>query len=86
MEATSASGNRIRFTAATYGLSRFYIDRPAVGGLLETHWNYNEFMFRLDDLSGQIAGRPLSREASGQAYGSFEYTYGPCLLYTSRCV
>ncbi len=33
-------------------------------------------MFRLDDLSGQIAGRPLSREASGQAYGSFEYTYG----------
>ena len=76
VEAASASGNRIRFTAATYGLSRFYIDRPTLGGLVETHWNYNEFMFRLDDLSGQIAGRPLSREASGQAYGSFEYTDG----------
>ena len=33
-------------------------------------------MFRLDDLSGQIAGRPLRRETTGQAYGSFEYTYG----------
>ena len=76
VEATGASGDRIRFTAATYGLSRFYIDRPALGGLVETHWNYNEFMFRLDNLDGQLAGRPLSREATGQAYGSFEYTYG----------
>ncbi len=76
VRAANSNGDRISFTAAPYGLSRFYIDRPALGGLVETHWNYNEFMFRLDDLDGQMAGRPLRRETVGQAYGSFEYTYG----------
>jgi hypothetical protein len=30
----------------------------------------------MEDLSGQIAGQRLSRETVGQAFGSFEYTYG----------
>jgi len=76
VRAANAAGDHITFTAAPYGLSRFYIDRPALGGLVETHWNYNEFMMRLEDLDGRIAGRPLSRATQGQAYGSFEYTYG----------
>jgi len=69
-------GDHIAFTAAPYGLSRFYIDRPILGGLVESHWNYNEYMFRMDDLRGAIDGRPLSRANNGQAYGSLEYTYG----------
>jgi len=76
VRATNAAGDAIAFTAARYGLSRFYIDRPVLGGLVETHWNYNEFMFRMDDLAGSIAGRSLSRATMGQAYGSFEYAYG----------
>ncbi|MCC6946080.1 MAG: hypothetical protein IT335_16000, partial [Thermomicrobiales bacterium] len=62
--------------AAPYGLSRFFIDRPILGGLVESHWNYNEYMFRMDGLSGSIGGHPISRERNGQAYGSLEYTYG----------
>ena len=76
VRAANAAGDSIAFTAATYGLSRFYIDRPVLGGLAETHWNYNEFMFRMDGLSGSIAGRPLAPATMGQAFGSFEYTYG----------
>lgn len=74
--ARNAQGDHIAFTAAPYGLSRFFIDRPILGGLVESHWNYNEYMFRMDDLSGSIGGRPISRERNGQAYGSLEYTYG----------
>ena len=76
VRAANAAGDEVAFTAAPYGLSRFYIDRPVLGGLLETHWNYNEFMFRLEDLAGHVAGRALSRQTLGQAFGSFEYAYG----------
>jgi hypothetical protein len=74
--ARNDANDRITFTAAPYGLSRFYIDRPILGGLVESHWNYNEYMFRVENLSGQIGGRSLSRASHGQAYGSLEYTYG----------
>lgn len=76
VRATRANGDAISFTAAPYGLSRFYIDRPVLGGRIETHWNYNEFMFRMENLDGRLLGRPLARETLGQAFGSFEYTYG----------
>lgn len=74
--ARNDAGDHIAFTAATYGLSRFFIDRPILGGLLESHWNYNEYLFRMDGLRGSIGGREISRERNGQAYGSLEYTYG----------
>lgn len=74
--ARNDAGDFINFTAAPYGLSRFYIDRPILGGLVESHWNYNEYMFRMEGLNGSVGGRPISRERNGQAYGSLEYTYG----------
>lgn len=74
--ARNDAGDEIAFTAAAYGLSRFYIDRPILGGLVESHWNYNEYMFRMDGLRGTVDGRAISRENNGQAYGSLEYTYG----------
>lgn len=76
VRAARDDGDTISFTAAPYGLSRFYIDRPVLGGLVETHWNYNEYMFRMENLRGRLLGQPLSRETHGQAFGSFEYTYG----------
>ena len=73
--ARNERGDHIAFTAAPYGLSRFYIDRPLLGPI-ESHWNYNEYMFRMEGLTGSVGGRQLSRERNGQAYGSLEYTYG----------
>jgi hypothetical protein len=76
IRARNDAGDHVAFTAAPYGLSRFYIDRPILGGLVESHWNYNEYMFCMEGLRGVIGGQPISRESHGQAYGSLEYTYG----------
>jgi hypothetical protein len=76
IQARNDAGDYLSFTAAPYGLSRFYIDRPILGGLVESHWNYNEYMFRMENLSGVVNGRAVSRDSHGQAYGSLEYTYG----------
>lgn len=76
IRAASQQGDHVAFTAVPYGLSRFYIDRPILGGLLESHWNYNEYMFRVEGLEGAIGGQPVNRETRGQAFGSLEYTYG----------
>ncbi len=59
--ARNDAGDHIAFTAAPYGLSRFYIDRPILGGLVESHWNYNEYMFRMDGLTGSVGGQGLRK-------------------------
>ena len=74
--ARNDAGDHLAFTAAPYGLSRFYIDRPILRGLVESHWNYNEYMFRMENLRGSVSGRPISAASHGQAFGSLEYTYG----------
>jgi hypothetical protein len=76
IKATNQKGDHVSFTAVPYGLSRFYIDRPILGGLAESHWNYNEYMFRMESLIGSINGHSITRDTRGQAFGSFEYTYG----------
>lgn len=69
-------GDHVSFLAAPYGHTRFFLDRPMLGGLLESHWSYNEYVFRMENLGGSLRGRPLSRQTAGQAFGSLEYTYG----------
>ncbi|MFO7662855.1 MAG: hypothetical protein R6X18_09705 [Chloroflexota bacterium] len=76
IKATNQQGDHISFTAVPYGLSRFYIDRPILGRLVESHWNYNEYMFRMESLIGSINGQTVTRETRGQAFGSLEYAYG----------
>jgi hypothetical protein len=73
---SNAAGDALRFTAAPYGHTRFFIDRPVLGGLAESHWSYNEYMFRMEGLNGTVGGRPINLDTVGQAFGSLEYTYG----------
>lgn len=72
----SPQGDRLSFLASTYGHTHYYVDNPLLGGLLTSQWNYNEYVFRMDDLDGRIGGRAINRGSVGQAYGSLEYTYG----------
>jgi len=69
-------GNRVAFRAVSYGHARNYIDRPLLGGLLESHWSYNEYLFRTENLRGRIDGEALSDETTGQAFGTLEYACG----------
>lgn len=69
-------GDQLSFLAAPYGHTRFWIDRPVLGGRAEAHWSYNEYMFRMEDVAGQVDGRPIKEVNMGSAYGSLEYAWG----------
>jgi hypothetical protein len=76
LEARSPNGNHVRFRAEPYERARSWIDRPMLGGLLESHWSYNEFLFRIRALEGNIGGRRVDRATMGNGFGTLEYTYG----------
>ncbi len=69
-------GDFVQFTAVPYGRSEFYIDHPILRGRKSSHWHYNEFVIRIANLKGSMQGKPITKEAMGQAFGSLEYTYG----------
>lgn len=70
------AGDFMRFTAVPYGHTRFFIDRPLLGSRLESHWNYNEYMFRMENVDGRIQNQPITQATMGQGFGSLEYTWG----------
>jgi len=76
VEVSDGNGNYVEFTATSYGHARNYIDRPLLGGVTESHWSYNEYLFRMEDLKGTIEGRPINRETVGQGFGTLEYACG----------
>ena len=76
IHAANPQGDFVKFIATTYGHARNYIDRPVLRGRIETHWSYNEYMFRMEDLHGRIGNRNISKETVGQGFGTLEYTWG----------
>lgn len=74
--ARNRQGDYLQFLADTYGHSRYTIDRPVLGGLLQSHWDYNEYMFRMVDLDGRIGDRAITAGTVGQGYGNLEYAWG----------
>lgn len=76
VEAHNRQGDTFSFLAASYGHARFSIDRPVLGGLTHSHWTYNEYIFRMEQLRGQVAGREINRQTMGQGFGNMEYTWG----------
>lgn len=76
VRARNEQGDDVTFVADTYGHARNYIDRPILGGRLDSHWSYNEYLFRMAQLEGQISGRRVSAETMGQGFGTLEYSWG----------
>jgi len=76
VEVSDGNRNHVAFTATSYGHARNYIDRPLLGGLTESHWSYNEYLFRMDDLKGNIEGKSICKETVGQGFGTLEYACG----------
>ncbi|WP_253737262.1 hypothetical protein [Halohasta salina] len=76
VEVSDGNGNHVAFTATSYGHARNYIDRSILGGLTESHWSYNEYLFRIDDLTGVVEGKPINSETMGQGFGTLEYACG----------
>jgi hypothetical protein len=76
VEARNSAGDSFTFLAASHGHARFTIDRPVLGSLTDTHWSYNEYVFRMEQLRGRVGGREISAQTLGQGYGNMEYTWG----------
>jgi hypothetical protein len=74
--ARNRQGDIVKFIASSYGRARNYIDRPVLRGQRETHWNYNEYLFRMEELEGRIGDTVVSKETMGQGFGTLEYTWG----------
>jgi len=69
-------GDYVSFVASTYGHARNWLDRPILGGLAESHWSYNEFMFRMSGLAGRIDGEEIDSDSLGKCFGTLEYSTG----------
>lgn len=76
VHADDPDGDFVRFEAASYGHARNHLDRPVLRGLLETHWSYNEYLFRVEGLEGRIGGRDLGEGSLGEGFGTLEYAWG----------
>jgi len=70
------NGDFLRFRAEPYGHARQALDRPVLNGRLSTHWTYNEYMFRMRELSGRIGDKVINKQTMGNGFGSLEYTWG----------
>jgi len=70
------NGDFIRFRADSYGHARQYLDRPVLNKRVNTHWSYNEYMFRMRELSGRIGDKIINKQTMGNGFGSLEYAWG----------
>jgi hypothetical protein len=76
VQARNQQGDSVKFIASSYGHAQNYIDRPVLRGQRETHWSYNEYLFRMEELEGRIGDTVVSKETMGQGFGTLEYTWG----------
>lgn len=71
---TTTTGDSLTYHTRSYSHNQVIMERPL--GRWDSLYNYNEYLFRVDDLTGRVAGRPLSPRTLGTGYGNCEYTWG----------
>jgi hypothetical protein len=76
VECRSAAGDLLAYQIEPYGHAGLKLDRGLFGGLWQSTFNYNEYMFRVRDLRGQVGGRPVNASTVGNGFGNIEYTWG----------
>jgi hypothetical protein len=76
VECRSAAGDVLAYQIEPYGHAGLKLDRGLFGGLWQSTFNYNEYMFRVRDLRGQVGGRPVNASTVGNGFGNIEYTWG----------
>lgn len=76
ISAQSKNGDFIKFLARSYDHAPQTLSRKIFGGNLRTHWSYNEYMFRMEGLQGQVNGQMVNHQTRGNGFGNVEYTWG----------
>ena len=69
-------GDYVSFVAQTYGHARNWLERERLEGRFDSHWSYNEFMFRMAGLAGRVGDRRIDEASMGNGFGTLEYSTG----------
>ncbi len=69
-------GDFLNFRIEPYGHTRIPMKRKLFRRTVETHYDYNEYIFRMSELNGRIGRRTINHQTAGTGYGSLEYTWG----------
>jgi hypothetical protein len=75
VECGTDEGDFVSFRAASHAHAQVLLDEKRLG-FWPSRYNYNEYLFRIEDVRGQIAGRPVTAATVGNGYGNIEYTWG----------
>ncbi|KPK05915.1 MAG: hypothetical protein AMJ56_15295 [Anaerolineae bacterium SG8_19] len=75
VSATAENGDFLRFRAVPYTHAQVLLERQLFGPLSSTY-NYNEYLFNINELVGSIDGKPISSSLIGPGFGNCEYTWG----------
>ena len=68
-------GDFVQFRAVSHAHTQVLLDRPLLGPL-SSRYNYNEYLFRIEDLAVSIGGESLGPAQLGTGFGNCEYTWG----------
>lgn len=68
-------GDFIQFRAIPYSHTQVRLERSRLGGW-RSHYNYNEYPFRIVDLVAKMDGRMIRPAELGSGFGNCEYTWG----------
>ncbi len=70
------SGDHFSFRLLPHAHAQVLLDRRIFGGLWFSRYNYNEYLFRMGNVQGEIAGMKLTPQTVGNGWGNIEYTWG----------
>ena len=76
VKAQDEAGDFIEFLIEPYGHTRIPMKRKLLRRTIETHYDYNEYIFRMSRLNGRVGSKNFNHQTSGSGYGSLEYTWG----------
>jgi hypothetical protein len=76
VKAKAKDGDHLNFLIEPYGHTRIPMKRKLLRRAIETHYDYNEYIFHMSQLDGRVGSRTINRQTAGTGYGSLEYTWG----------
>lgn len=72
---SAKNGDFMRYRIEPYSHAQVLLDRPVLSRFWLSRYNYNEYIFRLRDLSGRVNGQALDSQKLGNGFGNIEYTW-----------
>jgi hypothetical protein len=76
VKAAGPDGDFLSFIIEPYGHTRIPMKRKLMGRRIDTHYDYNQYIFRMKKHNGRVGSHIINNQTVGSGYGSLEYTWG----------